>query len=116
MKWEIPFSSRRFMTRTVLHPYSQTDRTMIRHLLGNNSDPVVEDGFSEHEESTASLGYFRDESSEPASGRAVACFLQRFFSAEPNLALFIDLQDFHHDLVALFQDVADPANPLGSKL
>ena len=38
------------MARAVFHPDSETYRTMIRHLLGNHSDAVVQDCLSEHRE------------------------------------------------------------------
>ena len=53
-----PVLVRGFMAGTILYPDPQTHRTVIQHLLGNNSEPVVEDSLSEHEERIGSLGYF----------------------------------------------------------
>src|SRR5215510_9946948 len=102
-----------FMAGTILYPDPQTHRTMIQHLLGNNTEPVVEDGFSEHEERIGSLGLFLRPVVRIASGRTVAGFLERFLATETNFSLFVDLQDFHQDLVPLFQDVTHPAILLG---
>src|SRR4051812_13041068 len=41
---------------------------------------------------------------------------QRVFAAELDLALFIDLEDFHHDLVPFVEYVGDAPHALGSEL
>src|SRR5581483_4675025 len=41
---------------------------------------------------------------------------ERLFAAELDLSLFVDVQDFHHHLVALAQHVADTPDALGREL
>ena len=48
MKWEMPFCGVAFMARAVFDPDAETHRAMIRHLVGDHADTVVEDGLGEH--------------------------------------------------------------------
>src|SRR5688572_22304213 len=61
-----PVLGRRFMARSVLYPNSEADRAVIRHLLRDDTDAIVEDGLSKHGGSIGVGNHRWDESSEPA--------------------------------------------------
>ena len=98
-----------FVARTVLHPDTETDGTMSCISCDTTRMPL----------SRTVLTNMRSQKDRQAGIRLVgiaAELLHRFFAAQPNFPLPVDLEDFDHHFVTFLEHVGDFVDPLRGEL